>query len=67
MKAAGSVVAGILGPVEFAGDDDFERDSLFGGKGGGVRQLGAGQAGRIGDDGQHIAAQGLVRRPGEES
>ena len=66
MEAAGSVVAGILRPVEFAGHDDFERDPLFGGKGGCIRQLGAGQAGRIGDDGQHVAAQGLVRRPGKK-
>src|SRR5882724_9555105 len=66
MKAAGSVIAGIFRPVELAGDDDFEGDLLFSGKGGCIRQLGAGQAGRISDDGQHIAAQHLVCRPGEK-
>ncbi len=67
MKAAGSVIAGVFGPVEFVGDDDFERDSLFAGEGDGVRQLGASQAGRIGDDGQHVVAQDLMRGPGEKS
>ena len=54
------------GTVEFGGHDDFERDSLFAGEGDGIRQLGAGQAGRVGDDGQHVAAQRLMRSPGQK-
>src|ERR1700730_2562837 len=56
MKTAGGVIAGIFRPVELASGDDFQRDFPLMGEGSRVRQLGTGQAGRISDDGQHIAA-----------
>src|ERR1700732_2403041 len=56
MKTAGSVIAGIFRPVEFASGDDFQRDFPLMGEGTRVCQLGTSQAGRISDDGQHIAA-----------
>jgi hypothetical protein len=56
MKAAGSVIAGVFRTIEFAGHNNLKRDALLPGEGGRVRQLSASQAGRVGDDGQHVAA-----------
>jgi hypothetical protein len=64
VKTAGSVVAGVFRAIEFAGHHDLQRDSLLAGEGGGSGQLGSGQTGRIGDHGQHVAAQYFMRRPG---
>src|SRR5438552_14058496 len=67
VETAGRVIANIFRPVQFIGDDDFERDSVFAGESGGVSQLGASQARRIGNDSQHIVAQDFMRCPGEKS
>ena len=56
MKAAGRIVAGVFGTIQFGGGDDFERNAVLSGKGDGVGKLGAGQARRVGDDGQHVGS-----------
>ena len=66
VKTAGSVIASVFRAIQFVGQDDFERDSLFAGKSGCVGQLGAGQAGRIRDHCQHCLP-GLMRGPGKIS
>src|SRR6266436_3642483 len=66
MKTARSIVADVFRAIEFGGGDDFQRDSLFPGKSNGVRQLASCQAGRIGDNRQHIVTQNLMGSPGEE-
>jgi hypothetical protein len=65
VEAALAVVAGIFWAVEFGGRDDFEGDSVFSGKGDGVGEMGAGQAGGVGDYCQHVGAEFAVRDPGE--
>ena len=54
------------GTVEFVGGEHLERNALFRGEGDRVGEVGARQAGRIGDDSQHVAAQHLMRGPGEK-
>src|SRR4029077_7292633 len=66
MKTARSIVADVFRTIEFGGGDDFNRDSLFAGESNGVRQLASCQAGRIGDNRQHIVAQNLMGSPGKE-
>ncbi len=67
MEAALAVIAGIFGAVEFCGRDDFEGNPMFVGEGDGVGEMGAGQAGGVGDYCEHIGAEFAVRGPGEVS
>src|SRR5690242_6980454 len=52
--AAMSVVAGILGPVQFKGLNDLDGNPVFFGKFQSMPKLGSGQAGRISYDREHI-------------
>src|ERR1700722_15306590 len=54
VEATLAVVAGILGTVEFRSRDDLDGDSLLAGESDGVTELGAGQAGRVGDNPEHL-------------
>ena len=63
VKAALPVVLNILRALHLGGVNDFKRNALLPGKGCGVLKLGAGQAGRIRDDGEHVLPQRLARRP----
>src|SRR5579864_1937824 len=65
LKAALAVIAGIFGAVEFGGGDDFERNRLLVGKGDGIVQVRASEAGRVGNHREHVCAQSAVRGPGE--
>ena len=65
LKAALAIVARIFGAVEFGGGDDFDRNALLVGKGNGIVQLSASQAGRVGDHRQHVCAKSAVGGPGE--
>ena len=65
LKAALAIVAHIFRTVEFRSGDHFQRNALFVGEGDGVGQMGAGQAGRIGDDRQHVGSESAVSDPGE--
>src|SRR5580704_7477602 len=57
MKTAGGVVAHVFGSVEFAGADDFERNTLLASKSDGLGEMGTSQTGRIGNHCKHICAQ----------
>src|SRR5579864_8929188 len=65
LKAALAVIAGIFGAVEFGGGNDFERNRLLVGKGDGIVQVRASEAGRIGDYRQHVCAQCAMSDPSE--
>ena len=67
VKTTGGVVAHIFGPVEFAGRNDLERNTLFKSKGGSLGKMGSGETGRIGDHGDHVSAEHFVGGPGQES
>src|ERR1700743_3199433 len=56
VEAALSVIAGVFRAVEFRGSDDFNGDSILIGESDRIGQLSAGEAGRIGDYGQHVVA-----------
>ena len=66
-KTAPPIVTHILRPIEFRGGDHFQRNRLFPRKINRIGKLGACQAGRIGNDRQHIGAQCLMCGPGEVS
>ena len=66
MEAAVGVVARILGPVQFFGGDDVQRHLERAGKGAGLLHVAPGQAGRIGQHGQHPRAQHAMRRGGQK-
>jgi len=67
VEAALSVVRDVGFALHLAGLQNVQRDVVFAGEGDGRGQFLAGQAGRIGDDGEHIVAQHLVSFVGEIS
>ena len=62
-EAALRIVAHIFGTIEFRGGDHFQRNRLLPRKGDGIGKLRARQAGRVGDDRQHVIPQDLMRGP----
>src|SRR5579864_7695917 len=65
MEAARGVVAGVFGAIEFGGGNDFEGNVLLVSEGDRVGELGAREAGRVGDHGKHVRAERLMSGPGE--
>ena len=59
-------VGQVAGVVEFAGADDAHRELELAGQGQGLLQFAAGQAGRIGNRGQGLVPQHVVRDIGQE-
>ena len=64
-EAALGIVADVFRAIKFGGGDHFQGDRLFLGKGDCIGKLGARQAGRVGDDGQHSISQHLMSSPRE--
>ena len=67
MEAAIGVIAAILGPVQFGCRDDLKRHVQRFGKGAGLLQIAAGEAGRIGKHGEHAVAQHAMSGRRKES
>src|SRR6267142_295597 len=65
MEASKRVVADVLRPIDLLGWDDFDGDTLFLDKRNRVVQLGASDTGRVGNHGEHILSQRLMRHPGQ--
>jgi hypothetical protein len=65
VKAALTVVANVVGVVEFGGDDDFDRYGLFSSEGESIGELSSGQAGRIGDHCEHFLSEFAMGNPGQ--
>ena len=65
VEAALGVVALVVGVVQLFGVEDLEGDVVLGGEGEGGGEFGAGEGGGVGDDGEHVVAEGLVGGVGE--
>lgn len=66
VEAAVGVVALVLGLGELFGLDDAQRNAVVFGEGFGLLHVAAGEAGRIGKDGEHAVAEDVVCRGGEK-
>ena len=62
VEAAVGVVALVVGALQFAGLDNAQRNLLLARKGLGLFQVSPRQTGRVGQHGQHTAAQNAMRR-----
>src|SRR5262249_61853917 len=67
MKAARGVVADVVGPVEFVGQEDFERNIVLLGEGNSLVEMRSRQTGRIGDHREHVSTKYPMRGPGKNS
>ena len=63
VKASLPVVADIFGTVEFRGRNHLDRDGLLLSKRQSIGKLGASEAGRVGNDRQHVARKYLTSDP----
>src|SRR5437879_10764794 len=63
VKASLPVVADIFGTVEFRGRNHLDRDGLLLSKRQRIFKLGASEAGRVGNDRQHVARKYLTSDP----
>jgi hypothetical protein len=66
VEAAHGVVADVLGLLHFVRVEDFHRKLLLVREVHRVFHLGAGQGGRVGEDGEHPGAERLVGGEGEK-
>ena len=64
-EAALRIIAHIFRTVKFRGRDYFKGNRLFLGESNCIGKLGARQAGRVGDDRQHVFSQRLMRSPSQ--
>src|SRR6266568_5932812 len=66
MKTARGIIPNVFGPVEFVGTNHLDWNVVFAGEGDSIIELKPRKAWRVGDDGQHVASEGLMTRPREE-
>src|ERR1700686_2116707 len=63
VEAARSIIADVVGIFEFVGFNDGDGDVVVAGKSEGLLEMSSSETGGVGDHGEHLAAEDLVRHP----
>src|SRR5439155_7241031 len=64
VKAAGGIIPNVFRPVEFLGTNHLDWNVVFAGEGDSITELEPRQARGVGDDCQHVIAQGFMTSRG---
>ena len=66
VETAHGIVSKVGGIFEFVGFDNGDGNLVVARKGERLLEMSSGQARRVGNHGEHLAAENLMRRPGKE-